>query len=758
MLQVWGSAALLVAASALVGHAVSLLGARCRAAAPAVGLSLLILIASIAIRLPGRAATAAVLLLVVLVAAGALVAVRRGPRALPVLPLIVGSAAACGAAIPFIANGRVGLLGVSVDNDTAAHLMYAEALRSPVVRNAYGLPSGYPLGPHSLVDALSSGLGVRLDLAFTGLLIATVIITALVAAAALRRESAWKRLVVGVLGALLYLLAAYYAQGAFKETLLGLLLLAMVLHLEEVRGEWVTGSHGRWRALVPVSLLVAAGVYVFSYFALAWFGLTVVIWLAAEAAARPGLLRRRRAQLCDLVPPVAIAVGLLLVLLAPVAGRTVSFAGTVGVSPAATGAITATNIGNLAHGLSPYEALGIWNSPDFRFVPVNVFHAGELSALALGVLLLGLAWSVGRRELLLPAAVAACAIVYWRSNQDQSPYVTAKALVIAAPVVAVTGLRGLLCSPATPLTRWVGGARLAAAAVFVVFAAHSSFEALADEPVWPVESTRELLSLAKLTRAQTVLFLGNSDYAPWLFHDSTMRALTSTMSVAQTATRRTKPFVYGNALDFDSADPSTINGFRWVVTTSTPYASQPPDGFRLVRQLRMYELWERVRPIVSRQTLEPPGAPGAVLDCSSPVGRALSHRRGVAAVMVPPVIRGLTTIEPGGVEQVTLPLPVGRWELSLQYVSAVDIELTAGGERWSMPAYLDRPGPWFAVGSVGSVGTPVSVTLRAARPSSIIGFNLAALTNAIVATRSPDIRQLIPLSRSCGRYIDWYRG
>jgi hypothetical protein len=757
-LQVWGGAALLVAASVLLGRAVDLLGARCKAAAPAVGLSLLVLIASIAIKLPGRATTAAVILVLVLIAAGVVVVRRGSPHTVPVVQMRVAAVAALGAAVPFIANGRVGILGVSLDNDTATHLILAEELRTPVTQKLYGLPSGYPLGPHSVAAALGSGLGIRLDLAFTALMIATVIVTALVGAAALRHDSAWKQVVVGVLAALFYLVAAFYAEGAFKEPMFGLLLLAMVLHLEEVGNGWAQ-SAARWRALLPVSLLAAGAVYVYSYLAFAWIGLTLVIWLAAEVAVRPRWFRHWRARTMDLALPAVTAAAVMLVLLVPVAGRVINFAQSVGVSPAGTGAISGSNLGNLAHSLSGYEALGLWQNADFRFLPANVFHQGELSALALGVLVLGLAWSVARRELVLPAAVLACAIIFWRSGQSgQSPYVTAKALVIAGPVVAVTGLRGLLRTPAAPMPRWLGLAKWGVAAAFVLLAANSSYEVLRNEPVWPAESTSELLSLDKLTSGHRLLFLGNSDYAAWLFHDSQMSALAgSTISLSQASPRSGRPFVYGTALDFDSVDPATINLFRWVITSNTTYASQPPEGFRLVRRLPMYELWQRVGHVPARQVLEPVGAPGAVLNCRQPSGRALSRRRGIASVMATPISLGLSPLAPGGAENLPLRLPAGRWDLSLQYVSPVVVALSAGGQHWRMPPYLDRPGPVFAVGSLASSGAPITLTVRAERPSFMTGPNLVAFTTTIVATRSPDTRVLVPLSRSCGRYVDWYR-
>jgi len=271
-------------------------------------------------------------------------------------------------------------------------------------------------------------------------------------------------------------------------------------------------------------------------------------------------------------------------------------------------------------------------------------------------------------------------------------------------------------------------------------------------------STAELVSLDKLTSGQTLLFLGNSDYAPWLFHDSEMSALASnTISMAQAAALPSKRFVYGTPLDFDSVDPSTINRFRWVITTNTTYASQPPTGFRLVRQLPMYQLWERVGQVHARGVLETSGAPGAVLNCRSRSARALSRRRGIAAVMATPISVGLSALQPGGVERVPLRLPAGQWGLSLQYESPVVVALGAGGRQWRMPAYVDRPGPVFAVGSLSSNGAPMTLTVRAERPSSITGPDLVAFTTTLFATRSPETRSLVPLSRSCGRYVDWYR-
>ena len=72
--------------------------------------------------------------------------------------------------IPFFANGRVGLLGPSFNNDSHFHLWAAEHLLAgeAVPQNVLG--GGYPLGPHGLVAALASGSGSGIEAGFIALL------------------------------------------------------------------------------------------------------------------------------------------------------------------------------------------------------------------------------------------------------------------------------------------------------------------------------------------------------------------------------------------------------------------------------------------------------------------------------------------------------------------------------------------------------------------------------------------------------------
>jgi hypothetical protein len=276
--------------------------------------------------------------------------------------------------------------------------------------------------------------------------------------------------------------------------------------------------------------------------------------------------------------------------------------------------------------------------------------------------------------------------------------------------------------------------------------------------VWASESTDELVTLSRYTRDQPLLFLGASDYANWIFSASEMSAMAPTsISLAQGTPRATKGNAYGTAYDFDSVSSDTINRFTWFITTNTSYASQPPAGVVLVRRLRMYDLWRRTGTIAPRQALDPSGQPGAILKCDTPAGRRLSRQAGVAAVMPTPVLTGLSPVLPGDHDITQLRLPAGTWNLSLQYESPIPVEVIAGEQRWRMPAYDDRPGPFFSVGSVVSTGAPITLDVVAIRPSALTGPGLVSQLYQVAAVSSRDTRTLVPMGKACGHYVDWFR-
>jgi hypothetical protein len=184
------------------------------------------------------------------------------------------------ASLPFAVEGHFGILGTSFNPDMSQHLLAADRL-------AHGysgqlLHQGYPLGPHAVVVALNKGLGVGLVQGFSGLTVAVAVLAPLSALAAFSNLRPIQRTAGALAVGLAYVVASYFAQGAFKETIQALLVLAFVLALRE--------STRTWRDLplrfLPAALLAAGSVYVYSFPGLIWLIATAVLWAAIEFAIR----------------------------------------------------------------------------------------------------------------------------------------------------------------------------------------------------------------------------------------------------------------------------------------------------------------------------------------------------------------------------------------------------------------------------------------------------------------------------------------
>ena len=129
--------------------------------------------------------------------------------------------------------------------------------------------------------------------------------------------------------------------------------------------------------------------------------------------------------------PVLYASLLLAILIAPEIGRMIDFHSFETFDPHGPG------LGNLFGQISPFEALGIWPSGDFRLspgdgaVPPLGYYLG--AAFASILLLYGLVLSWRRRETALIAGLAAAALAYAAARIGGTPYTAAKAIEIGAP-------------------------------------------------------------------------------------------------------------------------------------------------------------------------------------------------------------------------------------------------------------------------------------------------------------------------------------
>jgi hypothetical protein len=755
MLATLGTAAVLLVAALLCGQALCTLSGHRTWSwyAPAVGIALLTVVTDVAIRLPGRdGASAAVV--AVLVAAAVFVlrrSLRRGPSADALAPLAIVFGLLM---LPFLANGRFGVLGVSFNNDMQVHLLWAQGLASEAVADVWPVRTDYPVAPHALVATFSNITGAGVDAGFTAMLIAVGLAAPLAALSTLDEMPRARMGVAAALAGVPYLIAVYYGQSAFKETMQALFVLAFAVILRDVARRRPLGP----LALVPLAVLCAAIVDTYSYPGLAWPFLTLAIWavltvVAGGVALRPRALAERARPL---VVPVAAAAVIGLVALTPQAGRVARLFEDAQLSPAAGGVIPKSNIGNLSAPLSPYQSLGIWPTENFHTAP-DAFDAGMLSAVALGVALFGGVWWLRGRDFALPAAGAAAALLYFYIDRNQSPYLSAKALVILAPLVALIGARALLdARRSPPLPAEATLARLAVALVFLGGAFYSSYVALRSAQVGASDHSSELGELEPMLRGSQTLFLGHDD-----FYRYELPTVPLSHPVRETKIpvplRPEKDWDYGEPLDFDSVEPATLDRFRFVVTTRTAFASQPPPNFRPLRTTRSYVAWERTGPTPDRRILPEGRFPAAALDCGSAEGRRLRGERGTAGVIPKPaLLDGLPTLRPGDSTSAVLRLRPGTWDVSLQYTSPQPISVSGLDRKVEMPPNMDRPGPYWHVGPVTLRRRgPVTLRLRMDRPSIFRPRTHLAQFGTLAAVRAVPPRP-VPLREACGQNVDWY--
>src|SRR3954466_7703444 len=304
MLSALLAGALIVVASLLLGSAIMAIAGlpRHSAAGPATGISALLVICGIAIKLPGHAVTAAVVTGLALIGCFVVFGRTRAPAgAFRIGAIVAVIGAALVVAIPFATSGRVGILGQGlVNDDMASHLLFTEWIGSHAGPTPDLIKDGYPLGPHAIVAATAKVSGASLVEAFAGLTGAIAVLLALTAYGALGGIRGWLRVSAAVLAASPYLAAAYLAQGAFKEPLLALGLLGFTLGLPALRGAWSPGTGSRGyqsdsgrtqsstqtpsaRAVIPLGVIAAGTIYNYSFPGLAWLLGAALVWMLVVA-------------------------------------------------------------------------------------------------------------------------------------------------------------------------------------------------------------------------------------------------------------------------------------------------------------------------------------------------------------------------------------------------------------------------------------------------------------------------------------------
>jgi hypothetical protein len=744
---------LLCVATALGQAVARLAGAtEWRWTAPSIGLAALLALVPPLVRVPGHALAAAVLAAVFALVAGwwerkSLLVPLRSPWCW-LLVLVTGA----WLTIPFVVNGRFGLLGTSFDDDPRFHFLAVEVLRAGGDPASVGF-GGYPLGPHAILAALTRATSIGLPTGLDAELALGPLVAGLAGFGALRDASGARRALCGLSVAIPYLVASYYMQAAFKETLLAALVLAFVLEIREL----CDAGADTVRSGLGVGVLAGGAIATYSYPALLWIvGLGAAV-LVGEALARSGW-RRPLALAPALRATTAPALGACVVMLAvalPQALQLLHFFNEVSVSPSSSGTITKTNVGNLVSQLSIFEVFSLWPIDDFRFQPHGLLRSA-MTLLGLGVTTYGALWWLRRRDFALPAAAAGALFIFLVVRGRESPYISAKTLVIAAPLVALLGTAAITALDARRLAIRAPVALVAAA--FVVGFGYSSYLTLRSAQVGPPDHEAELRSLVPIVRGSRVLYLGHDDYAGWRLWGAmvTNPPVQAPIAFGQ---RRQKAYQYGDPEDFDAVDAATYDRYRYVLISNSDYSGSPPPNLRLIRRTRSFRLFERFGTTPAHKLIEAGPHPGAVLDCRRARYRRLVRQQGVAVVAPAPV--AVPGPPGGGVGagysiQIALPLRAGRWQLSLQYASPQELDVTGPGMRATLPANLDPLGSYWAAGTlVVPRQETVRVTVHMRRASVLFSRQQFAVIPSAVAVSTQPPRQ-IPLRRACGRWVDWY--
>jgi hypothetical protein len=572
------AAALAVCVSSLVigQAAIALCGVRRWSwLAPAVGLALLGAICWATVRLPGDAGVSALVVLAVL---GASILYLRGRleggREALKSGWPVGLLALLAASLPFAVEGHFGILGTGFNPDMSQHLLAADRLAHG--EGSQLLHQGYPLGPHAIVVALTKSLGIGLVQGFAGLTVAVAVLATLTALTAFRDQPALLRIAAALVVGLAYMVASYFAQGSFKETMQALFVLAFVLALREAKAD------PAWRKLpmrfVPAALLAVGSVYTYSFPGLIWLIGAATIWGSIElvlgrfghsAGGADAGGPRTEAKPPPAGPaawrPVLYASLLFLILIAPEIGRMIDFHSFETFDPHGPG------LGNLFGQISPFEALGIWPSGDFRLspgdgaVPALGYFLG--AAFASILLLYGLVLSWRRRETALIAGLAAAALAYAAARAGGTPYTAAKAIEIGAPLAALVIVLPLLRRPVA----WL----------YLLAAGGCSLLALANAPVGPASYSPALTGLRSEVGEGPTLVIASHQLL---------------------ADEHGTPYIAwelrGGRVCIESGEETEghpPSGVRFVVVEST--VGRPPfPGFHRKRVFPPYVLWERTGP------------------------------------------------------------------------------------------------------------------------------------------------------------------
>jgi hypothetical protein len=434
-------------------------------------------------------------------------------------------------------------------------------------------------------------------------------------------KSGWWRALAAVVGAQAALLYGYALWGGIKE-----LAVAALVVLGAGLVPLTVRNLEKTRAVLPLAVVCAATVGVLSVGGAGWLGplLGAALLLAVWSA---GIKRTIRASAA-----LIVGAGLLAIPSFVVAGTWLSRAA------AFTGD---TEYGNLVRRLSWLQAFGIWPSGDFRVEPGDVDAMRVFVAVVAVAAALALVLALRARTWELPVAVVTAGVGMSLYVSAGSPWVGAKALASASPVILAAALGGAGAI-------FEGGRRVEGAiAAGVIVAGVLWSNVLQYREVFLAPSAR-LSELATIGER----FTGQGPALMTEFEAYGARHFLRNLDPEAAAELR-RHFVplrsggvapFGVSPDVDEVQLDALLYYRTLVLRRSGVGSRPPSVYSLVWSGRFYQVWQRPdvqNPILEHFSLGTRLQPAARPSCAEIVRLAelAAGQAGVlAAVPRPPAI------------------------------------------------------------------------------------------------------------------------
>lgn len=727
--------------------------------------------------------------------AGVLLALRRrrsapgapGPRARlrsawP--PLGAGVLTYAIGILPLVGSGRLGVLGYSLNNDSAVHISAVELLHrygaqptgteeSSFLFVSGLFRAGYPIGSYAWPLIARTFTGAEPFFLWTPMIALSAGVAALVVLAMLRRLGLPPLAAAGagVAVASGYLPYSYLAQGGAKEVLFAVVLYTAVALFAHAHAEGYSA-----RSLVPPGLAAAATVCVLGLGAGAWLApaaLGVVLVLRLN---RPAGRRLKQVAGATTAGAVVALLGAL-----PTLGSALAF-----VESSRQGIENPAQVGNLLDAVPWYEAFNFWVALDYRQPrpdDIGLTALGVLVAAALAVA--GTAALVRRRDPGIPLAVfvgAAGALVI---SMRFAIYFDAKAYMALAPALGLASAAGLWW-----LYRRSLRTQLVAVGLGVFLAlgvAVSAAMVYAGAFMTPESRFEELGALNERYRGQgRILVNEREDYAKYLLRDvdpwESWGFWTPDRGLASDP--RLDP---EHTPDFDDYTLEHMKRFPLLLERKRPGGSRPPANYRPVEETVHYRVWRRTGPTPAMRASVGEGRTSgtAPLDCRQgevrdviaaarragrPVTVATAGRPSVVAT--PGAWKNTATLESGptnrylsrlGGTGIAGPrLAAGRYQVFIQGSFSSGVRLYVNGRQVGdvLNDYGLHDG-WQPVGTVSVPGGPVDVgVLGLRKPLWQSGSRRPDVSGPLAFMPDPSARRVerVPAERMralCGTRVDW---